>query len=296
MLVSLRRMQSDVSFIGFGEAAQAFVSGPQWSAQSRAYDRKTNDAALREAKLSDYAALNVAAATTCEEVMSSASHIFSLVTADQAELAALVASQHISPGALFFDMNSVAPSAKRAAAERIEQAGGRYVDVAVMAPVHPAQLNVPLLLSGPHCANAEQLLRAVGFSNIRIAGEDVGRASTIKMVRSVFIKGVEALSSECILAASAAGVTEDILASLGEDWSDRVNYNLERMLVHGHRRAAEMEQVAITLRDLGIEPLMTAGTVVRQRDLGDMGLSPAPDALSDKLTAIQNKNGSGTRK
>ncbi len=43
------------------------------------------------------------------------------------------------------------------------------------------------------------------------------------------------------------------------------------MASHGERRAAEMEEVAETLRELGVEPLMTAATVKRQREMGKIG-------------------------
>ncbi len=52
-------------------------------------------------------------------------------------------------------------------------------------------------------------------------------------------------------------------------------YNLERMASHGERRAAEMEEVADTLRELGVEPLMTAATIKRQREMGEIGAQPA---------------------
>ncbi len=69
-------------------------------------------------------------------------------------------------------MNSVAPDTKRAAAKAVEEAGGRYVDVAVMAPVDPKALGVPLLLAGAAAPKARrQLLNALGFSNTRIVGE-----------------------------------------------------------------------------------------------------------------------------
>jgi hypothetical protein len=55
------------------------------------------------------------------------------------------------------------------------------------------------------------------------------------------------------------------------DWAKIIPYNLERMASHGERRAAEMEEVAATLRELGIEPLMTQATVQRQREMGEIG-------------------------
>ena len=77
-----------------------------------------------------------------------------------------------------------------------------------------------------------------------------------------------------------------MLASLGEDWAERADYNLERMLVHGHRRAAEMGEACATLESLGVDPLLTRGTVARQRALGDLGSGAAPKSLADKLSLI----------
>jgi hypothetical protein len=103
-----------------------------------------------------------------------------------------------------------------------------------------------------------------------VIGEEVGRASAIKMIRSVMVKGIEALSWECAAAAEAAGVYDEIAASLDASekpvgWARRFAYNRERMETHGLRRAAEMEEVARTLEGLGVEPVMTRGTVQRQR-------------------------------
>lgn len=178
-------------------------------------------------------------------------------------------------------MNSVAPETKRAAAAAIEAAGGRYVDVAIMAPVVPARLHVPLLVAGPHAAAAVGALDAVGFSNVRAIAGPVGRASAIKMIRSIMVKGVEALTVEMMLAAQAADVRDDVLASLGADWGTKAAYNLERTARHGERRAAEMSEVAKTLVALGVEPIMTRGTITRQRQAANM-----PAALHESIPAV----------
>ena len=138
-----------------------------------------------------------------------------------------------------------------------------------MAPVDKG-LAVPLLVSGPHAIAAQPLLETLGFSNVRVVGEDVGRASAIKMIRSVMVKGLEALSFECAAAAEAAGVFDEVMASLDASekprlWAERIAYNRERMETHGLRRAAEMEESAKTLQGLGVEPVMTRGTIELQR-------------------------------
>lgn len=279
-------MLTDVVFIGFGEAAQTFAGAPGWRPAGRGFDKKTDDPASRAAKLAEFDRHGIRPCDTCAEAVSIAAPVLSLVTADQALRAAQHAAQHLTPGSMFLDMNSVAPQRKQAASAMITAAGGHYVDVAIMAPVRPKALSVPLLVSGPNANDATSLLEEAGFSDVRAVGERIGQASAIKMVRSVIIKGIEALTAECLLAADAAGVTEDVLASLGENWAERADYNLERMLVHGHRRAAEMDEVCATLESLGVDPLLTRGTVARQRALGALGSGAAPKNLADKLSLI----------
>ncbi len=284
-------MTDDFTFIGFGEAGQAFARSGD-----RAFDRKTTYPSARAAKLADYAAAGVKGCDTARSALTGAMVVLSLVTADRALEAARDDAALLEAGALWLDMNSVAPGTKRAAAAAIEAAGARYADVAVMAPVQPARMAVPLLVAGPHAADAAAALTAMGFTNVEIAGPKVGDASAIKMIRSVMIKGIEALTVECVLAAERAGVTEAVLASLdaswrAQGWDERADYNLDRMLAHGSRRAAEMEEVAKTLEDLGVEPAMTRGTILRQRELGALGVG-VPDGLAAKLAVIEGLSAS----
>jgi len=111
---------------------------------------------------------------------------------------------------------------------------------------------------------------------VSVVKGDVGAAAAIKMIRSVMIKGIEALTLECFLAAARAGVLDEVTGSLknnypGLDWAQVSEYNLERMASHGIRRAAEMEESAATLRELGLDPLMVEATVERQRAMGEIG-------------------------
>ena len=117
---------------------------------------------------------------------------------------------------------------------------------------------------------------------MRIIEGDIGAASSVKMLRSVVIKGIEALTAECLIAAHRAGVVEEVMASLGGDWTERADYYLDRMLVHGTRRAAEMREVVKTLETLGIEPVITRGTISRQAEMGAIGAG-SPQGLSAKL-------------
>ena len=252
-----------IALVGFGEAGLVFASAAQWKGSARGWDILAERRALMEAA-------GVEASPGPAEALADAELVLSLVTADAAPRAAAEYAGFLREDAIWCDMNSVAPQTKQQAARVIGEHGGRYVDVAVMAPVDPAALSVPLLISGPDAEQVEQLLHRAGFANTRIVGSEVGRASAIKMIRSVMVKGLEALTDECAAAARAAGVYDEVMASLDAskrdwNWTETTEYNLERMETHGLRRAAEMEEVAATLQALGVEPLMTEAAVVRQR-------------------------------
>lgn len=257
-------MEKQIALIGFGEAGSTFASAAGWGSAASAYDINPSRAdAMKQA--------GVTQASDAANGLAEAQVVLSLVTADQALKAAQQYAGELASGALWLDMNSVAPETKRAAAAVIEGRGGHYVDVAILAPVNPAKMQVPLLLAGPHAEAAQAQLEQLGFTNLRNVGAEVGRASAIKMIRSVMVKGVEALTDEMMAGAHAAGVAEEVLASLDASekavsWTVKAPYNLERMTTHGERRAAEMEEAAATLHALGVEPIMTQGTVQRQRE------------------------------
>lgn len=301
-----------IAFLGFGEAARAFLEGwrtrAEFAARVTAYDIKTDspDAAVREAKRADYAAAGVVGAASAVEAVAGAQIVVSVVTADQAHAAALAALPGLPSGAFFLDCNSCAPQTKARSAERVEAADGFYVDVAVMAPVHPRLHRTPLLISGPRAQAAAPLLAALDMA-ASIHEGPVGSSSAIKMLRSVMIKGLEALVCECVLAGRKAGVDEVVLASLDEtfpgfDWPKRSAYMLERVMTHGVRRAAEMREVALTVDLLGLEGAMSHAAVGWQQRVGELRLRAADGApddyrdLADRILARLGASHSGETK
>jgi 3-hydroxyisobutyrate dehydrogenase-like beta-hydroxyacid dehydrogenase len=289
------RNHRTLSFIGFGEAARAFsdgIKGDNPDLKVSAYDIKTisTDKNVEGAKWQDYDSAAVIGSASVAELLADETMVFCLVTADQALLAAETAAQHIKPGTIYFDGNSCAPGTKQASAQLIEAAGGSYADVAIMAPVHPAGHRVPLLLSGPHADQAAEALTGLGMMP-KIEVGDVGRASSIKMIRSVMVKGLEALVAECVLAGTKAGVADVVLDSLdksfpGIGWKDKSAYNFERMMVHGNRRAAEMREVAITISDLGLNNGMSNAIVDWQQMIGEMNLDAGEDSFQARAETI----------
>jgi 3-hydroxyisobutyrate dehydrogenase-like beta-hydroxyacid dehydrogenase len=160
-----------------------------------------------------------------------------------------------------------------------------------MAPVYPKKLGTPILLGGPHAASFQSAAGELGL-NTSVFSHEVGAASAVKMCRSVMIKGMEALTMECLLSARAAGVEEHVLASLKEsfptlDWPKIAAYNLERMTTHGIRRSAEMREVAKTVQELGVAPLMSAAAAEHQATIGGLRLKErSGGTLTENLSGM----------
>lgn len=266
-----------IAFIGFGEAGPAIAEG--WGAaragEITVTDTKLDDGLDDAAIAARCTQLGVRACGSKAEALAGAEIVISTVTADQAMDAARQAAPHLAPGAAFLDCNSCAPGSKRISEEVIETAGGRYLDVAIMSPIFPDRHLSPCLISGRHAGDLLPVLSRLPMNATRVDGP-VGRASAIKMIRSVMVKGMEALTAECALAAFAAGVEAEVFPSLKEmhpriDLEQRAAYNFERMLAHGARRAAEMEEVARTLAELGLPNGMSAACVDWQRAIAGSG-------------------------
>jgi len=270
-----RRNTPRVSFIGFGEAGQAIALGLRETGIERiaAWDILFPEPAGARLKAAGES-MGVRLANSAADAVAETDMILSAVTASSSLEAARSVAPHLKGAPYYLDINSVSPGRKQETAKLLGERA-RYVDVAVIAPIHPLRHKTPLLISGPHAQAIAPLLDELEMK-LSVVGADTGQAAAIKMIRSVMIKGIEALTLECFLAASRAGVMEEVTASMKNnypslDWVKIAEYNLERMASHGERRAAEMEESALTLRELGLDPLMVDSTVKRQREMGALG-------------------------
>ncbi|MGE9551132.1 DUF1932 domain-containing protein [Erwinia amylovora] len=264
----------NITFIGFGEAGGLFARELSQVAQVTVWDRKFARQETRQAMEDKAASSGVRIARSLSEALLDARLIFSTVTASEALNVAMAAAVDLKGGQTLLDLNSVAPATKLAAAEVIEATGAAYIDVAVMAPVPPKRLKTPLLIGGITAETVDSQLRELGF-NSQYRSREVGEASAIKMCRSVMIKGLEALTTECLSAARQYGVEQAVLESLHASfpslgWDARLpDYLISRVAEHGQRRAEEMREVVQTLQDVNVPAAMSQAIVATQQGLVD---------------------------
>ena len=263
-----------VCLIGYGEVGRILAEDlRERGVAVCAYDLKL--AGAQAPALREHAATHgVALAANAADAARGATLVVSAVTASQAVAVAEAAAPALPKDAFFLDFNSASPGAKIRAAEAVHAAAGRYVEGAVMTSVPPYRSRVPLLLGGPHAEAIKPLLDGLGFAP-KVHSAQLGVASATKMCRSVMIKGLEAMVIESFTTARAHGVEDAVIASLKEtfpgiDWEGQAAYFFQRVIEHGRRRSEEVREVAVTVREAGLEPFSAAGTAERQAHIADL--------------------------
>jgi 3-hydroxyisobutyrate dehydrogenase-like beta-hydroxyacid dehydrogenase len=294
---------SRVCLIGLGEVGQILADDlkPAGVSHLSAYDILFSRADSIPSRAA--AARGLAITDNAAEAARGAELIVCAVTAAADLEAAQSVAQGDLNGAFYLDLNSASPGTKRRAAEIIGRANGRYVEAAVMTPFPPKRIASPMLLGGPHAEEFLHRATPLGFK-AKIASREIGTASATKMCRSVMIKGIEALLMESMLAARHYGVERDVLNSLSDllpvgDWEKLARYMISRSLEHGVRRAEEMREVAKTVAEAGVAPLMSRAAAERQDWAATHHSALSADSLAALLDSILREiaaDGTGTRK
>jgi len=270
-----------IGFIGFGEVAAAF-SRPmrEKGVEVAAYDVLLSQEQGREV-LQRRAHDQGIQFCALPEVLADADYVLSTVTTQAAEDAARACVAYLEPGQIYIDLNSVAPVQKMRIASLIQPSGADFVEGAILDAVGVAGASAHVLITGGRGEEVASTLTKLGL-HASYYGAQIGKASTFKMLRSIFSKGLEALLIELLVAGRRAGIERDIWQDVVEFMMrnpfDQVASNwVQSHAVAHERRYHEIAQVMETLQEMGIEPIMTRGTrdfFKRSLSLGLKGAFP----------------------
>lgn len=255
-----------IALVGYGEVGGIFGAALARTGlrEVKAFDILASDSSWSANANARANRDGVILAKRIDDAVANADLVVSAVTAASTALAAEEIARACRRGAFVLDVNSASPRTKTACAQTVERAGARYVEAGVMTSVPPHGLRVPMLVGGPHAAALQPTLAKLGFA-AKVGAQSYGVVSAIKLCRSIFIKGMEALAVEGLLAARRYGVEREVLASLDEtfsgiDWDRQATWFWRRVVQHGRRRAEEMREAAVTVDDVGVAPRMATAT------------------------------------
>jgi len=284
----------NVTIIGFGEAGPVFGKTLLAAGmQVVAYDRLQHVPEAAERQLEKTLQLGITPASSITEAVTGCDLVISTVTASESINAAEAAAVALNSNQTWLDLNSVSPQSKAAISKRVTDQGASFVEGVAMDTVPAKGAAVPLLLCGPKAAQLSDELNQAGL-NARAVSTALGTASSIKMLRSVIIKGMESLFAESIEAGAALGIHEEVIESLQAtypslDWQQVAGYQLSRASIHASRRAAEMRESAVMIDALGMEPVMALAIAAKQQNLADrnIGSGYTGNTVDDFVDAVR---------
>ncbi len=298
-----------IALLGFGEAGSAIARGlaaeggwrgtakPGDNAPRRliaidtALDKDARGTALgKEARR-----LDVAIADSYTQALAEADLVICAVQGEHALEAASATAPLLKKGAHFLDLCTVTGRMADEDRAAIEAKGGAYVDIAVMGGFFKSGIKAKMLVAGGAGEAAVAWMNANGF-DAKYLGPRPGSASSVKMVRSVVMKGLEALGVEALVTAERQGILDEVLDCFGDvdlvDFRDHLSSLVQTHVVHARRRWEEMGLVARTLSETGVEPVMTVTTERALRRSVDAGIAPADGkvpSLEEALRLLSEK-------
>ena len=184
----------------------------------------------------------------------------------------------LAAGAIYADLNTAAPSLKRDLAERADRAGVRFADVGLLGTDSEPRARRAGGGFGQWRAGLRRVLRPLGMP-VTIVSQEAGDAAALKLVRSVFMKGLAASAVESLRAAEAIGydgwLRDEIAAVIGETFLARL---VEGSTRHAVRRVDEMEAARDLLLELGVEPRIASASASLLTELAsEPVVSAGPD-------------------
>ena len=203
------------------------------------------------------------------EAVADSDLILSCATAAHAIDAAASAAPGLTAAQIYADLNTTAPALKARVAAVIGATGAAFADVALLGPVPTRGVRTPALASGNGAQRFAELVRPLGMP-VEIVGPEPGDAAGMKLLRSVFMKGLAAAALESVEAARRCGAEDWLRGEVAEVIGEQL---LERLLsgsvTHAERRHEEMGAAAAYLDELGIEPRVAEAAAGWLQQLAD---------------------------
>lgn len=172
---------------------------------------------------------------------------------------ASAALPHLQAGALYIDMTTADPDDMRRAQTLAAQTGQHFVDVAITGAVNLHGAHTPLLCAGAQASRVAELFRALG-APVQVVGHQPGDAASLKLLRSIFTKGLEALSVECLMTAERQGLRPQLHAILSDIDQGSLQGLMESMVTthieHAARRQKEVAEAQRQMQRVGIRPVV----------------------------------------
>lgn len=268
-----------IGFIGFGEAAYNISLGLKGEGITGiiAFDKMAGDTVMGKMVAGRALEAEVTLKETAKEVAKQADIIFSAVPSSFALDVCEEIKDVLDAGKIYADVSASTPAVKEKIWNSIKATGVKFVDAAMLGSLPKDKHQVPITASGSGAENLKELMTPYGMK-ITTAGGKAGAASAIKLVRSIYMKGIASLMVEMLQAADAYDVSEEVVSSIAKSM-DNIPFtsHLDRLVtgtaIHCHRRAAELKGSIDMLEECGFSSAMTKAAKERMEGMEKFGFA-----------------------
>ncbi len=258
-----------LGFIGFGEVGYEISKGLKKEGCSGiiAFDPMANDPGYGKLIAKRAKEADVCLLSGPTEVAAQADVIIAAVPGSKSLQAALGAIAALDSSKVYVDVSTCSPNTKKKIAEAVGSKGATFVDCALMGALTLHQHKVPAIVSGSGSDKFMQLMKPYHMALSKIS-EIPGDAIALKLIRSIYMKGLATLSVEMLEAASTLKVEPLVLKSIGGSinaatFEEMLNFLVTASAIHAERQAHEMSDVMEMLVEIGVDPTMTEATKKR---------------------------------
>jgi len=210
--------------------------------------------------------------STLDELVVEADIVLSILVPAHAERVAQAVARVISTQSVdtpFVDCNAIAPQTTQRIEKQIVKAGASFIDGSIIGPP-PGRGQPPRLYVSGHGAHALSALDCDEMT-VKVMGDRVGDASSIKMCYAALTKGTATLQVALLTAARALGVDAALTAELAasqETVLRQMRASIPALPANAHRWIGEMEEIAATFDSVGLSPGFHQGAAAVYRLLG----------------------------
>jgi len=292
----------NIGFLGFGEAAFNIAFGLNQDRRQviLAYDAMQDHQVMGQLVQKRMEESGVEKKSSPEEVVDGAELIFAAVPSSNTVQLCQQVCGRLREGQFYVDVSASTPDAKKTVWGLVEPSGALFVDGAMMGSLPQNKHKVPIYASGNGARLFQQRMAPYGM-NITYISQAPGAASAIKLVRSIYMKGIGALMIETLQAADAYGVSQEVVHSISSSM-DNISFedHLKRLVtgtaIHAARRGKELVGSERMLAERGLNYCMAHAAkekheLLTAHHFAEKYVTRQPQGWQEIIEAIRNKEG-----
>jgi 3-hydroxyisobutyrate dehydrogenase-like beta-hydroxyacid dehydrogenase len=282
-----------IGFLGLGEVGTSYSMG----LASEGVTVKGYDVLMTKHSCADRfkkcATGGVKLVSCPKDLVEGCDYIIAVTTSHVAIETAKMVQPYIKAGQIYIELNSAWSKIKEEIRSILKNVD--VVDGATMGSPLIHKHKVKIFISGGKGKEVADTLNGYGM-NLRFLSEKFGTASNIKIVRSDFMKPLEACFVECMVLARKLGIEKEIFDTICETFNSApIETTLSAMLrsnpIHAKRRGEEVSAAIDILKDLGLDNTMTIAGTKKLLAIGKSGMKEdfngvVPDKMNTVLDAF----------